>query len=278
MGNIEITEEIRNRKGPKNLASVNPIAIQLVNEARIETANLMEWIACDLSSIFKSFIHSEMPHLNFADFEDILSKQAEIKHLKTSKLLAHRINEVLDFDSDFLLFLEKARHHVSDIVREWAALTVGYRNNWSNYIAFHNIQSFADDSNFGVKELAWMAMRERVIENLEDSISILKHWSYHSSANIRRFASELTRPNGVWCNHISALKKEPWQAMPILEPLLSDSSLYVRNSVANWLNDASKSNPDWVKEICHSWKMMSDSKETAYIIKRALRTINKADS
>jgi 3-methyladenine DNA glycosylase AlkC len=278
MVNIDILEEIRNRKGPKNLTSVNLTAIKLVNDARIETANLMEWIACDLSSIFKSFIQNELPNLNFADFEDTLEQQAEIKHLKSSKLLARRINDVLLSESDFQLFLEKARSHTSDIVREWAALAVGYRKTWSDDLAFLNIHTFADDSNFGVKELAWMAMRERVIANLEPCISILKPWSLHPSDNIRRFASELTRPNGVWCNHILALKKEPWQAIEILEPLYSDSSLYVRNSVANWLNDASKSHPNWAKEICEAWKKQSNSKETAYIIKRALRTINKADT
>ncbi|KJR43596.1 DNA alkylation repair protein [Candidatus Magnetoovum chiemensis] len=52
----------------------------------------------------------------------------------------------------------------------------------------------------------------------------------------------------------------------------------MQNSVANWLNDASKDNPQWVIELCAQWKTQSDTKETNYIINRALRTLRKSGS
>ena len=38
--------------------------------------------------------------------------------------------------------------------------------------------------------------------------------------------------------------------LPILEPLKSDYSKYVRNSVGNWLNDASKTQSGFVRKLC----------------------------
>lgn len=42
-----------------------------------------------------------------------------------------------------------------------------------------------------------------------------------------------------------------------------------------WINDLSKTNADWVKNICNIWQKNNPSKETEKIIKRAMRTINQ---
>jgi 3-methyladenine DNA glycosylase AlkC len=79
----------------------------------------------------------------------------------------------------------------------------------------------------------------------------------------------------VWCAPLKTLKAEPWRALPLLEPLRSDTSLYVRNSVANWLNDASRTQPEWVAQLCERWQARSKTAETAYITRRALRTVSR---
>jgi 3-methyladenine DNA glycosylase AlkC len=45
--------------------------------------------------------------------------------------------------------------------------------------------------------------------------------------------------------------------------------------VGNWLNDASKTDADFVQKICTLWAKESPTKETAYIVKKALRTLEK---
>ncbi len=93
--------------------------------------------------------------------------------------------------------------------------------------------------------------------------------------NIRRCATEATRPRGVWSAHIEALKQSPELGLGILEPVRSDPSRYVQRSVANWLNDASKSRPDWVREVCQRWTEESPTTETAWTVNHALRTLRK---
>lgn len=56
---------------------------------------------------------------------------------------------------------------------------------------------------------------------------------------------------------------------------MTDSLIYVQNSVGNWLNDASKSKLGFVIDYCAKWANISNSKETYCIIKKALRTIEK---
>jgi 3-methyladenine DNA glycosylase AlkC len=54
---------------------------------------------------------------------------------------------------------------------------------------------------------------------------------------------------------------------------MEDPSRYVQDSCANWLNDASKSNSEWVVNYCEQWRKKSESAAMIYIIRRALRSI-----
>jgi len=49
----------------------------------------------------------------------------------------------------------------------------------------------------------------------------------------------------------------------------------VQNSVANWLNDASKTQGPWVESVCTRWLIESPCESTRYIVRRARRTIDK---
>jgi 3-methyladenine DNA glycosylase AlkC len=138
-----------------------------------------------------------------------------------------------------------------------------------------SVRRYAADTHFGVREIAWMAVRDAVIDSLDESIELLTPWVYDVDPNVRRFASELTRPRGVWCAQIEVLKAEPWRALPLLEPLRADTHRYVQNSVANWLNDASKTQGPWVDALCERWLRESPGEATRYIVKRASRTLRK---
>jgi 3-methyladenine DNA glycosylase AlkC len=171
---------------------------------------------------------------------------------------------------------QRLLRHPSDVVRNWVAFIVGGQTHLDFSGQLAAIEPLARDRHFGVREVAWLALRPAVERELDAAIERLSAWPRHAHDGVRRFASEITRPCGVWCNHLVRLKAEPKLALPILEPLRSDTSKYVRDSVGNWLNDASKSQPAWVKQLCRRWQRESKTAETAYIVTRALRTLRKA--
>ena len=91
-----------------------------------------------------------------------------------------------------------------------------------------------------------MAFRPHLAQSLDAGLELLEPLSQCENANVRRFAVEVTRPRSVWGAHLDQLKWQPGQAMGLLESTRADPSRYVRLAVGNWLNDASKTRPEWV--------------------------------
>ena len=164
--------------------------------------------------------------------------------------------------------------HRSDVVRGWGAYVVGLTPGLSLARRLAAIRPFADDPNPGVREWAWMAVRPALADQIEDAVASLTRWTSATSPNLRRFASEVTRPRGVWCAHLPRLVREPTLALPILDALRADRVKYVQDSVANWLNDAGKAQPAWVRQLVAEWRtgrpIVSDR-----IATRALRNLKQ---
>ncbi|MBY0228978.1 MAG: DNA alkylation repair protein [Gemmataceae bacterium] len=173
---------------------------------------------------------------------------------------------------------ERFAAHASDTVRGWACYALAAVPGMPLPERVERFRRFADDPHFGVREWAWIALRPRLAEDLPLAIEALLPWTASPSANVRRFAAEVLRPRGVWCAHIDALKRDPKPGLALLAPLKADPSRYVQNSVANWLNDASRSAPEWVRKTVKAWSRGKPAKETLYICKRALRTLEGTEA
>ncbi len=98
-------------------------------------------------------------------------------------------------------------------------------------------------------------------------------WAEHPNEHVRRLASEGIRPRLPWGQDVAWVKKEPAKVLPILEKLRNDPSEYVRRSVANNLNDISKSHPELVLALAQRW--IGQSAATDALLKHALRGLLK---
>ena len=167
-----------------------------------------------------------------------------------------------------------AREHPSDTVRGWAAFAIGRDEKQPLRDRLTRLAPFAEDPHFGVREWAWLAVRPAIVAEPLVAVEVLARWSESPVAFRRRFASEATRPRGVWCAHIELFKTDPSLALPLLEPMHADPEKYVQDSVGNWLNDAAKSQPDWVRGLCRGWTGHRAAEATTKICKRALRSLS----
>lgn len=271
---MSIDPEILNRKGARRRDEIPSAVLELLNQGLIPTANLVEWLAIDHNAL----LNHCLPALGMSGYlpkiEQALTEIKKPSTMTNYKAIGETIGMAGKSDGTLHQRITDLSNHTSDSVRGYACYTLT-TSNPNPKATLEAIRPFAADTHFGVREIAWLSTRPLLADDLNASIELLTVWSSDQDENVRRYAAEVLRPNGVWCKHIGELKENPSQALPILEPLMADGSKYVRDSVANWLNDASKSQPEFVRTVCGNWSKRSQSKETAYIVKRALRTIDK---
>ena len=248
-----------NRKGTSSPKNVPADVLRALNAGEIATVNLGEGLAINTAELLLN-VAPKIGKKGIKPLTDDPAMGLMNRWRTASRILYEHFGE----DA-----IETFGDHPSDTVRGWCCMVVGLAEGkgWTLKKRVDRIKRFADDEHWGVRESAWLG-------DVEQSIKLLTPWSKSGSTNVRRFGSEATRPRGVWCAHIPSLKQDPSPALAILEPLRSDPAKYVQDSVANWLNDAGKTAPEFVIELTDKWLNESPTPETARIVKRARRNLD----
>lgn len=251
------------RKGAVRAADIPADVLQALSLGEIPSVTLVECLALDQVQLARQVF----PDLSAPTLEaiDAACEQGILKRM--NGIAAALLKEM------GAAGIASCQGHSADTVRGWACFMIGVQTGLSLPERLSAIRSLADDGHFGVREWAWMAVRPHLAQDLEGAMAQLLPWTVESSEYLRRFASESIRPRGVWCAHIGALKRAPELALPILTPLRDDASVYVQDSVANWLNDAAKDKPEWVRELCTQWLQGRPSEARRRICQRAMRSL-----
>lgn len=117
------------------------------------------------------------------------------------------------------------------------------------------------------------AVRPFIIHHEERMMAQMYAWSKDENEHLRRLASEGCRPQLPWGQALVSFKRDPTPILPILEQLKADPSPYVRKSVANNLNDISKTHPELVAKLAKDW--YGKNEYTNWIVKHGCRTLLK---
>ena len=252
------------RTGARRMSDL-PSAVRLqINRGELETRTLAESLSVDFAALMRSafpqLARSATTTMRAGATDGITQRMAT-----AGRLLYQHFGAAG--------YLRLARHR-SDTVRGWAAYLLAASPDFSLGERLQLTRPLANDHNSGVREWAWLALRPQVAANIDLAIDLLEPWTVSTSPFLRRFATEATRPRGVWCVHIETLVRTPELGLTILEPLRADPHQYVQDSVSNWLNDASRSQPEFVRDLCARWREESTSAATERICRRALRSLD----
>jgi 3-methyladenine DNA glycosylase AlkC len=263
------------RKTYSSRVSIPQELLDRLNRGDENPATLAEWLAVDNESVAAACL----PGAGLADAVPVVARVCrEVQGsgvMRRLRAIGSALCETLLARDDADAVYEALAAHRSSVVREWAAMTLPANPRLSLEERLRRARRFARDESMGVREIAWLSYRPFVAAEVPRTIALLEPWVRDEDPRVRRCAVESTRPRGVWCTHIPALKAEPQLGLPIVEPVRSDPDRYVQTAVANWLNDASKSEPAWVEALCSRWTRESATGETSWIVNRSLRTVRK---
>ncbi|MEU2284606.1 DNA alkylation repair protein [Streptomyces sp. NPDC013178] len=118
------------------------------------------------------------------------------------------------------------------------------------------------------------AIRTMLRHDLDRALGIISGWTGSADADVRRLASEGTRPYLPWSVRVPDIMARPGATVPLLDALYRDESAYVRRSVANHLNDLSRDHPDLVIDTARRWLDDPDA-ATERLVRHGLRTLVK---
>lgn len=273
---MNANSRLHERKGARRRSEIPPQVLAALERGEIETRNLVEWLAIDLEKLITNTLAPaglERELLQIIADVRALAGEGVMRRMRGAGEAVHRATAAR---RDRAKIYKTLGAHPSDTIRSIAAYAICADGSLNLTKRLAAARLFAADSHMGVRECAWDSFREYLIKSPVEGLELLQKWVADPDARVRRCAVESTRPRGVWTRHFELLKKEPELALPLLEPVRSDSSDYVRKSVANWINDASKSNAIFAKELCRRWRRESPTAETTWITRRALRTLEKS--
>ena len=221
-------------------------------------------LALDIQSVYKEFQADSFLESTFDEMWDNLELKARVRQISTN------LGKFLPIDyEESIKIIDRVVANYSGffgiLFPDFVEIYGQDDANWELSISALERYTEYSSSEF--------AVRPFIINQEERMMAQMYAWSKHENEHIRRLASEGCRPQLPWGQALTKYKKDPGPILPILEQLKTDPSPYVRKSVANNLNDISKTHPDLVAKLAKDW--YGKNEYTNWIVKHGCRTLLK---
>ncbi|MDR1690280.1 MAG: DNA alkylation repair protein [Candidatus Methanoplasma sp.] len=221
-------------------------------------------LALDVQTVYGDFQADEFLRSAMDETWDDLELKARVRRVSTS--LGRHLTS--DYGSDIAILDKVVAKHPGFLGTVFPDFVEVYGQDESDWeISMGALERYTRYSS------SEFAVRPFIIEQEERMMAQMYAWSKHENEHVRRLSSEGCRPQLPWGQALPKYKKDPTPVLPILEQLKADPSLYVRKSVANNLNDISKTHPDTVIKLAKGWYGKND--RTDWIVKQGCRTLLK---
>lgn len=224
-----------------------------------------------LAQSIKKFDQCEFVQQVFTEQWSEKSLKQRVRHISICLNQAFKNSGCCDKFADQVAVLSKVEGHFEGL----------FHFIFQDYIGCYGINHFQQSmlalAQFTQNSTAEFAIREFIGSDAERCKSQLVKWSHSDNPHLRRLASEAVRPRLPWAKQLPWIGENPQWVLPIIDNLLDDPSRYVQKSVANLLNDLSKTEPLWVLKKAQYWleTAAEPSEARLWIIKHALRSLLK---
>ena len=223
-------------------------------------------LATDIQTIYHSFQIEEFLQSVITDNWDNLELKERIHQI--SKTLGAYLPS--DFSSAISIIDDMVKNYQGELYGFWIFPTFVEIYGQDEKHWKISINALAKYTQYSTSEFA---VRPFIINHEKVMMAQMYKWAEDENEHVRRLASEGCRPQLPWGQSLPKYKKDPTPILPILEQLKADPSLYVRKSVANNLNDISKTNPNIVVDLAQKW--YGKNNNTNWVIKHGCRTLLK---
>lgn len=212
---------------------------------------------------------------NYKNFEEESFVEAIICGMWNDLELKERMRHIVLKLNEFLPLPYKEQLGILKVVsKDFSSFEAMF---FQDFVEVFGLDDFENSMNalevFTIDSSSEFAIRQFILKYEEQTMAQMEVWAKSQNEHLRRLASEGCRPRLPWAVALAKFKKNPSKVFEIIELLKNDTSLYVRKSVANNLNDISKDNPALVLEFVK--KNLGASKELDWICKHGARTLLK---